>query len=231
MTVARSEPPLAFSDVEGIVTALRRRGGRVSATRRLVLEALFAADGPVSAERIAGGLGGATRRLDPASVYRNLERLEQLGAVRHVHMGHGPGLYALAAGGDREYLACERCGRVTSVDPAELDRVRALIRRSFGYEARFSHFPILGICERCAEASAPTEPRRPSGGDMSSEEHAHEHPHAHEHQHGDVVHEHPHTTHDHEHVEHEHEHSHGDRVHAHPHVHESGLEEEHEHGH
>ena len=42
--------------------------------------------------------------LERTSVYRNLERLEALGVVSHVHVGHGPGLYALARGGDQEYL-------------------------------------------------------------------------------------------------------------------------------
>ena len=33
---------------------------------------------------------------DLGSVYRNLEALEAIGLVRHVHLGHGPGMYALA---------------------------------------------------------------------------------------------------------------------------------------
>ena len=36
-------------------------------------------------------------RCDLASVYRNLETLEDAGLVRHMHLGHGPGLYAPAA--------------------------------------------------------------------------------------------------------------------------------------
>ena len=70
--------------------------------------------------------------------------------MRHVHAGHGPGLYALAGGGEREYLACERCGRVTAVAPAQLDGVRAALRDDFGFDAHFTHFPIVGRCARCA---------------------------------------------------------------------------------
>jgi Fur family ferric uptake transcriptional regulator len=81
-------------------------------------------------------------------VYRNLEAFEELGLVRHVHLGHGPGLYALA--GDREYLVCETCDRVRSVPSEALDGVRSAIRDAFGYEARFSHFPIVGQCPDCS---------------------------------------------------------------------------------
>jgi Fur family ferric uptake transcriptional regulator len=140
---------LAFDDIESIAAAVRRRGGRFSAARRIVLEVLFEADGPVSAERIAQGGDGRTM-LDLTSVYRGLEYLEQLGVVRHVHVGHGPGLYALIGDTEVEYLACERCDRVKSVPSAQLDPVRAAVRKAFGYEARFSHFPIVGLCPACA---------------------------------------------------------------------------------
>ena len=84
--------------------------------------------------------------------------------VRHVHVGHGPGLYALARGADQEYLCCDRCGRVTDVDPAALDGVRAaLIGATSATDARFSHFPIHGLCASCASPQPGVRPRRVEG--------------------------------------------------------------------
>jgi Fur family ferric uptake transcriptional regulator len=151
VTSAPRRPPLALRDVADAATAVRQAGGRLTAARRAVLEALFAADGPVSADAIAGGLGGRVARSDPASAYRNLEWLEALGVVRHVHLGHGPGLYALAARGASEYLVCEGCGEVSAVDASRLDRARDEIRRATGHEAHFDHFPLHGLCGRCAQ--------------------------------------------------------------------------------
>ena len=51
---------------------------------------------------------------------------------------------------DREYLVCNSCNAVMAVEPSEMDAVRTLIHERFGYEARFSHFPILGLCADCA---------------------------------------------------------------------------------
>jgi Fur family ferric uptake transcriptional regulator len=148
---------VSFGDLDEALAVLRAQGLRVSTARRLILQALFAAAGPLSAEAIAGAVAGAQSvgaqqdaPLDAASVYRNLEAFERAGVVRHVHLGHGPGLYALVGGGEREYLYCERCGSTVSLSPAELDDLRALIRERFGYHARFTHFPIGGLCERCA---------------------------------------------------------------------------------
>lgn len=182
MTRSPHNPPLRFSDSDDLASILRERGHRLSAARRLVLDALFKADGPVAAEYIAEGAGGRVAPSDVTSVYRNLTTLEELGVVRHVHIGHGPGLYGLVSRGEHEYLACERCDRVMSLDPSELDPVRALLRDRFGYEARFSHFPILGLCPDCAARERDPElgaSRRRDPGDERG------------HSHGDYLHSHP----------------------------------------
>ncbi len=125
--------------------AMRGTGMRLSTARRLVLEALFAADGPVSAPQLSRELS-----IDVTSVYRNLELLERHGLVRHVHLAHGAGLYVLVGRHEFEYLYCERCGKVTAVTVEELDPMRAEIRRRFGHEASFTHFAIVGLCRQCA---------------------------------------------------------------------------------
>jgi Fur family transcriptional regulator, ferric uptake regulator len=142
----------AVADLSSAMALMRARGLRVSAARRLVLEALLAADGPMSAEQIAEGIGGRVPSSDIGSVYRNLQALEDIGVVRHVHLGHGPGLHALAVTGEREYLTCERCADYRAVPSQELDAVRDLIQRQFGYRASFIHFPIVGLCAGCAAA-------------------------------------------------------------------------------
>ncbi len=178
--------------VEGLEDALetlRRSGHRVTAARRLVIEALIDAEGPASAEYLARRVSGASAPMDVASVHRNLAQLEELGLVRHVHIGHGPGLYALIGKDEREYLACERCGRVTSVEPRKLDSIRRSIRQRFGYEARFTHFPILGLCESCSTELAEESAKSRKGGRAPAAQESH----THEHSHGDHVHSHSHA--------------------------------------
>ena len=151
MTISPTRPAIAAPDVETAIAAVRTRGLRISAARRLVIEALFAASGPVPAADIAQGLDGRQAPLDLASVYANLEALEALGLVSHVHRGHGPGLYALRDRTESEYLECERCGTFHAVRRSVLAAARAEIRAATGFEARFSHFPIIGVCPDCAK--------------------------------------------------------------------------------
>jgi Fur family ferric uptake transcriptional regulator len=149
VTATHTGPALSAPTLDAALGSLRARGLRASSARRLVLENLFAAEEPVSAERIADGLGGRFPRSDLASVYRNLETLERLGLVRHFHLVHGPGLYALA-GRERDYLVCERCGALRPVPHGGLDDVREAVRSRFGLLPRFSHYPLVGLCEDCA---------------------------------------------------------------------------------
>ena len=43
---------------------------------------------------------------------------------------------------------CAACAHA----PDDLELVRALVREGFGFEARFGHFPIVGLCPACAGA-------------------------------------------------------------------------------
>jgi Fur family ferric uptake transcriptional regulator len=203
MTVAPDTPRLTFTSLGDAIDALRERGLRLTTPRRLVLEALFSADGPVSAEYVASSLN-----LEVTSVYRNLEALEQHGLARHVHLGHGPGLYALVGRGEREFLSCERCGAVRTLTADQLDPVRGQIKELFGYEARFTHFAIVGLCPVCASQpeAAASQPTGANGHSKNDAKHGGDHLHGHEH-------------------------SHGDHVHSHPHSHQKGSSEQHEHDH
>ncbi len=166
MTASHPIAPLMVDSVEAAETTLREHGLRVSSARRLVLEALFQADRPLSAEAIADGVPDRVPRSDLASVYRNLETLEELGLIRHVHLGHGPGLYALARDGDREYLVCERCAAVQALPAADLDDVRELVRARHGFEASFHHFPIVGLCAECAADVGAADHHDHPGGNL-----------------------------------------------------------------
>jgi Fur family transcriptional regulator, ferric uptake regulator len=153
MTRTHPAPPVHAPDLEAALAVLRETGLRASAARRVVLGTLYATDAPLTAEQIAAGVDGQLPPSDLASVYRNLEILERIGLVRHVHLGHGPGLYTRSGAPRHEYLLCEECGAVRAVAPEALDHARAVIRRELGHEARFAHFPLAG---RCADCSAET---------------------------------------------------------------------------
>ena len=141
MTVPHLIPAVEASSAPAAFAALRANGLRLSTARRLLLRALYESERPLSAEELAGDG-------DVASAYRNLEVLEGLGLVTHVHLGHGPGRYQ-PAGRPREFIVCEGCGDVSPLAPAAVDAVRTAVLDALGYRARFTHFPLAGLCGAC----------------------------------------------------------------------------------
>ena len=125
-----------------MLNTVRAHGLRVSTARRTVLQTLLEAGEPQTAEQLAGDA-------DLASTYRNLETLEAIGLVRHVHLGHGPGRYELA-GRSSGWATCESCGRSTPLPSPALQAIRLAARQAAGFEAAFTHFPIVGRCAECS---------------------------------------------------------------------------------
>jgi Fur family ferric uptake transcriptional regulator len=142
VTVPHLTPAVEAATAPAAFAAVRAHGLRLSTARRLLLQALFDADRPLSAEELAGDG-------DVASAYRNLEVLEGLGLVTHVHLGHGPGRYQ-PAGRPREFVVCEACGDVSRLTPDAVDAVRTAVLGAVGYRARFTHFPLAGLCPACS---------------------------------------------------------------------------------
>jgi Fur family ferric uptake transcriptional regulator len=138
---SRPAGPATPGELPALLNTVRAHGLRVSTARRRVLVALLAAEHPLSAEQIAGGS-------DVASVYRNLETLESIGLVQHVHPGHGPGRYVL--GGHGGWASCQACGAAMRLAPAAHARIRAAVREACGFDARFDHFPVVGLCPGCS---------------------------------------------------------------------------------
>jgi Fur family ferric uptake transcriptional regulator len=126
-----------------LATQLRARGLRLTAQRQHVLDAVRCL-GHATPEQISDAVPGA----DLTTVYRALELLEELGFVRHAHLGHGAPSYR-AADDDHVHVVCHSCGRVDDVDPAIIDSLTAQLRGDRGFEVDRGHFTVFGRCAQC----------------------------------------------------------------------------------
>ena len=154
-----TSPP---DDVAQALHRLRALGGRITQARRELVELFYSRDLGYTATDIANHFP----ELDPATVYRALNHLEQAGIVEHAHLGHGPATYR-RAGGHTILAVCERCGAVVDVPAAELDAIRDRFRDAYGFVVDVRHFALTGHCAGCAapaEASG-TAGARPVPGD------------------------------------------------------------------
>lgn len=126
---------------------------RLTSGRKIVIEALARASGPLSAAELHQALGP---KIPLSSLYRSLAVLEDADVVAH-HLGaKGLTRYELAEWltGHHHHLVCVQCGSVDDVEiPASQEEsVRDLVSEiaaSSGFEPSDHALEIEGLCRRC----------------------------------------------------------------------------------
>jgi Fur family ferric uptake transcriptional regulator len=143
--VVNGNPPSA----DAILSLLRASGDRITTSRRAVVEALLAGDHHVTAEEVATRVADHNPEVHRATVYRTLDRLQELGVVSHVHLGHGPSTFHV---NDRphHHAVCSSCGSVVEVPLAALDDLADRLRDEHGFELSPQHFALSGRCRACS---------------------------------------------------------------------------------
>jgi Fur family ferric uptake transcriptional regulator len=144
---------LAREEAEPILGLLRARGGRVTTSRRAILETFLGMGGHVTAEALTARVQEAQPDVHESTVYRFLDDLEGLGVVDHVHLGHGPAVYHLASDA-HHHLVCDSCGAVVEVPEVLFAELRGRLVQDFGFVLQPRHFAVTGRCRACAAAGS-----------------------------------------------------------------------------
>ncbi|MFN8083406.1 MAG: Fur family transcriptional regulator [Dermatophilaceae bacterium] len=140
--------------IADVTARLRARGERMTRPRRVVLTALAGHHGHLSAEAVVA----VVAQLDPSvhrdSVHRTLEALSHLGAIQHVHLGHGSTAYHLVDGHRHGHVQCRVCGEVIDLDPHLLDGAARVLVEEHGFTLDVGHVALSGVCRSCGDAAA-----------------------------------------------------------------------------
>jgi Fur family ferric uptake transcriptional regulator len=127
-----------------LAARLRSRGLRVTSQREQVLAAVRGL-GHATPEQISDSITD----VDLTTVYRTLELLEEIGLVRHAHLGHGAPSYRPVED-DHIHVVCHTCGAVVDADAAMVDELEERLYADRGFVLDRSHFTVFGRCESCA---------------------------------------------------------------------------------
>lgn len=117
--------------------------------REAILAALQRTDRPLSPREILAEAGKGVPQLGIATVYRQLTRLIEAGALREVALPGEPSRYELAGKGHHHHFRCRHCERVFELDRCPGD-FRSLAPDGFLVE---DHDLLLtGLCPGCRSA-------------------------------------------------------------------------------
>ena len=134
----------------GIDELIRSHGLRRTPQRQATLEAVAAAAGHATAEEIVRRVRRKLPAVSPSTVYRTLASLEEVGILCHAHLGHTASVYHVGTAGLHQHLVCERCGALQEVSDSLTQPFARSLKRSYEFEANFTHFAVLGLCASCA---------------------------------------------------------------------------------
>jgi len=129
---------------------IRSHGLRRTPQRQATLEAVASAAGHATAEEIVKRVRRKLPAVSPSTVYRTLASLEEVGILCHAHLGHTASVYHVGTAGLHQHLVCERCGALQEVSDSLTEPFARSLKRSYGFEANFTHFAVLGLCKSCA---------------------------------------------------------------------------------
>ncbi len=135
--------------VEEVLGLIRAGGGRVTSTRRVLLEVLLGSREHRSAEQLAELVQARLPEVHLSTIYRNLEELQRMGVLVHTHFGHGPATYQPAVGAHAHFV-CEVCSATVEVPPDLVARLAEGAMEHAGFVVDPGHFAIGGRCARCA---------------------------------------------------------------------------------
>ncbi|HEX6816949.1 MAG TPA: transcriptional repressor [Ktedonobacterales bacterium] len=138
---------------EEYVTQLRRMGVRVTPQRLLVLEALAASGGHMTADALLQWAAQRYPALNLATVYRTLDLLVAHGVVAQTDLGSGVSYFELVGESPHHHLVCERCGAVGDLDAGLLAQLQQRLLETYGFHANLRHVALFGTCRVCQAAS------------------------------------------------------------------------------
>jgi Fur family peroxide stress response transcriptional regulator len=139
----------------------REAGFQLTVQRRVILEAMLLRDDHPTADQIYNTIRASVPEISRGTVYRTLESLVQLGAIRRAH--HlGPAARFDSNTERHHHLVCTRCNRAIDFEDARLGNLPLPGRRRTGFRITDYSIHFTGLCAECQKADDTTAPPKAS---------------------------------------------------------------------
>ncbi|MBX6377495.1 MAG: transcriptional repressor [Clostridia bacterium] len=138
----------ASARLEAFQARLAAQGQRVTSQRLAIYAYLIENDTHPTAEEIYRALRERFPVMSPATVYKTLDLLVEMGLVTRLGFGGQAARYD----GNPEVhanLLCVRCGLIRDLELPELEAVQQEVQRLSGYRVLGQRYEFYGLCPDC----------------------------------------------------------------------------------
>jgi Fur family ferric uptake transcriptional regulator len=159
LSVSITQETPAAPDVDQIACELASRGLRLTRQRRAVLEAVLEAPSTMSPVQVFDAARERCPELGLTTVYRTLELLSEIGALRRVHGPDHCEAFVPAGAAHGHTVVCGECGRVMEFTECDMNAVVDAAARQTGYRITAHFLQLSGLCATCSAGAGTREPR------------------------------------------------------------------------
>ena len=139
---------------DALAGQLASHGYKLTRPRRAVLHVVAEMRESLSPAEIHA----RARKYYPATglvtVYRTLDVLEGVNAVRKVHQADGCHSYAPASEGHAHHVICGNCQSVTEFEGCDLAEMFKAVQKRTGYKIEDHWLELFGLCPNCRSQGA-----------------------------------------------------------------------------
>lgn len=128
---------------------LQQNGYRLTEARRAVVELVASTHRALSPLEVYDMAREQHPALGLVSVYRTLEKLEELHLIQRVHQPQGCQAFIAASQGHEHLLLCRNCGKVIFFEGDDLEPLIQSIARKTGYRIQEHWLQLFGLCKSC----------------------------------------------------------------------------------
>ena len=131
------------------LNALQENGYRLTGARKAVVETVAESRRALTPSEVYDMARAAYPALGLVSVYRTLEKLEELRLIQRVHQPQGCQAFISASEGHQHLLLCQHCGKMTYFEGDDLDGLISKISAKTSYKIRDHWLQLFGLCQDC----------------------------------------------------------------------------------
>lgn len=131
------------------LTELRVQGYRVTESRRAVVETVAESRRALTPTEVYDLAREKYPNLGLVTVYRTLEKLDELHLIQRVHQEQGCNAYLAHAEGHQHLLICERCKKAVYFDGDDLSEFFSAVGKEHGFSVEKHWLQLFGLCEDC----------------------------------------------------------------------------------
>ena len=131
------------------LTQLQENGYRLTEARRAVVDIIQSSTRALTPVEVFDMARKQYNALGLVSVYRTLEKLEELHLIQRVHQPQGCQAFISESNGHQHLLLCKNCGRVTFFEGDDLGALIQSISKKTGYQIREHWLQLFGLCQSC----------------------------------------------------------------------------------